>query len=180
MRSLANVFTNLNEERKHWKLQFLNQFLVHNTKSVLAWFATIPAATFADYDRAWRHTIADGDQRATVVDALVQYGLLAHAQDGLRITDDGRNALEFFKSVTPVPFAVPVIPAPVVPMPPRSPALDALLESWMKTSAEEKRSPAPGELVDFVMRTAEGVKGVEVKVKGAEAKGNSSDGAEKS
>jgi hypothetical protein len=54
----------LAQDREGWKFQFLNQFLVHNTKSVLAWFAERPSATLEEYDRTWRFSIPEPEQRS--------------------------------------------------------------------------------------------------------------------
>jgi hypothetical protein len=164
LKSIMRDYGKSRDEREYWKLHFLNQFLVHNTKSVLAWFAGLPAATLTDYDRTWRYSIPDSEQRTTVVDALTQYGLLASTPEGLQITDEGRRAVEFFSERTPLPFASP-LPAPrIFPLPATSlsdnPHFAGLLESLGKRLAEDRnKSAAPsgltrsGGLLDYEPRS---------------------------
>lgn len=152
----------LAQDREGWKFQFLNQFLVHSTKSVLAWFAERPSATLEEYDRTWRFSIPEPEQRSRVVDALVQYGLLKFGEDGLEITDEGRRALDYFVHHWPLPFAPPA-PMPTGAtgvMGPTGPILGNLgfgppsaLESLRRLAIEQSaKPPEPGPILEALLK----------------------------
>jgi hypothetical protein len=139
-------------DRESWKLQFLNQFLVHTTKSVLAWFFQRPSATLEEYDRTWRFSIPEPDQRARVIDALVQYELLSFTENGLQITDEGRRALEFFGKNSVLAFMQPL------PMPLTGPVSNlgfgpaSALESLRRLAVEHgKKPPEPGGFLEALL-----------------------------
>jgi len=160
----------LAHDREGWKFQFLNQFLVHNTKSVLDWFAQRAAASLEEYDRTWRFSIPEPEQRARVVDALLQYGLLKFGQNGLEITDEGRRALEYFVQHWPVAFTRPS-PMPlgatgatgVGPTGPTGPIPGNLgfgppsaLESLRRVAAEyNAKPPEPGSFLEAFIKKQE-------------------------
>lgn len=87
-----------------WKFRFLNVFYVPATKQVLLWFAQYSPQTRESFHQAWQPVIADLNQRAIILDVLLQYGMVATDGTSIRITPEGYGFLQF---IGLVPYAPP-------------------------------------------------------------------------
>ncbi len=143
IRDLAKQYALQVREAEGWKFQFLSQFLVYSSKNVLNWFAGLGApATLVDYGQVWRYSIPDQNQRLTIVDVLRTYGLLDFEPLGLRITDEGRRALEYFRTNELVPFSQPLVVAPVGGGAAERSSISALLNA-LHASMDKESEKAP-------------------------------------
>lgn len=79
-----------------WKFNYLNLLFVPTTKQVLLWFSKtatpLPRQEFHD---KWKTSIFDFGQRDTILNLLVQYGMLQESGTRLSLTPEGYSFLQF-------------------------------------------------------------------------------------
>jgi hypothetical protein len=79
-----------------WEFNFLNYFLVFNTKRVLYWFSRLrePIPTTA-FHQTWSTFIPLETERNTILDVLVKHNLIEHQARGYKITEKGKSYISF-------------------------------------------------------------------------------------
>ncbi len=77
-----------------WKFQYLNYFYVLNTKSVLQWFSS-QSQTEHYFHILWYQIIPDVQQRKTILDVLLEHGMLEKVGEKIQITPEGKAFLQF-------------------------------------------------------------------------------------
>lgn len=76
----------------YWEFQYLNYFLVQNSKRVLAWFSTFQSPmTLVDFHAKWTPYIFMHTERQSILNALVARGLLEIQDNLVSITTKGRE-----------------------------------------------------------------------------------------
>ena len=80
----------------NWKFNYLNLFLVQMTKEILFWFSQQTASmSRANYHNVWQMWIPDVTQRDTILNVLLEFGMLQASGDQLSATPHGRGFLAF-------------------------------------------------------------------------------------
>lgn len=93
----------VNMQMFEWKFSFLNVFYVFGTKQVLLWFAQHSPQTRETFHQAWQLNITDLNQRAVILDVLLQYCMLSTDGASIRITPEGYGFLQFIGLIPHAP-----------------------------------------------------------------------------
>jgi len=88
---------------KYWKFSYLNLHFVHQTKNVLSWFSRSAPQTRQSYDILWTPYIFDQNQRNTILNVLLQNGMLSEVGGVIKITDEGVAFLRFIGVLPSLP-----------------------------------------------------------------------------
>lgn len=102
---LRKVFQAERAAARLWEYRYLNQFLALSTQLVLDWFSQAAQVTTEDaYDAYWNQFIADGGQRKVILQVLTGHHLVEAAGPVLRLTDKGK---EYINWRGPLPAPAP-------------------------------------------------------------------------
>lgn len=82
-----------------WKFEFLNVFLVPNTKNVLFYFLNEIPYTREHVETMWSRVITNPNELQTILKVLLDYNLLKEEEGKLRITQEGIQFLYFIETV---------------------------------------------------------------------------------
>lgn len=97
------------KEILHWRVQYLNLFLVPTTKRVLEWFTLIPDGTTEQiYNNTWNTIIPKPDNRDVILRVLIQSELLIGDEGRLKITPFGEFFIKFTKELSTIPTPPPL------------------------------------------------------------------------
>jgi hypothetical protein len=91
----AERLRNERERAYLWEYRFLNYFLAPRTQIVLEWLANRQPTTYATYDTWVMGTVADPVERNAMIDALRSHHLVDIDQELMRVTEKGREYIEW-------------------------------------------------------------------------------------
>lgn len=87
-----------------WEYQYLNRFLVYNSRKVLCWFYDINRSLNIELvDAFWKTQIPDTDELGAILTALKNHYLVEFYSGQISITPKGREYIEHFGRVPIVP-----------------------------------------------------------------------------
>lgn len=98
-REAQNAVKQLWETAKYWEFQYLNYYLVPNTKRVLKWFSTRPEGASSQlFHLMWEGAIVGSQsEREAILGALQAHNLIMLQGDLFQITERGIEFLSAFK-----------------------------------------------------------------------------------
>ena len=90
-----------------WKFHYLQSIYVPRTKQVLQWFAQSRVDSNDHFHSLWAPFIPDAKERGTILDVLLDYGMLKHDKTGITISLEGYTFLQFTGSIPTPPPTTP-------------------------------------------------------------------------
>ena len=92
---LFNRWQGSQETSQRWFYDYLDVFLIPNTKNILRWFAG-PAGWVqqSDFDKSWAASVPIDENRGNMTRVLVSLGLLEKEGEAYRATETGRHYVE--------------------------------------------------------------------------------------